>query len=119
MAIRTDRGDYLLTGANANGSTGVNYIDARGMSDKALVIYSSSGNGPTAGGCSAIVELLHSHDLTAWTVVARYTSLRTTAATAVVTTGPFSYLRAQAVLVYSAAQTGTAFASMFVRPGMV
>ena len=117
--VRSDRGAYLLSGERANGLTGTNIIDARGMSDRVMVTYSGSALPPSAGGGSAIIELIHSHDLTAWTLIGRLTALESTAATAVFSSGPYAYLRARTSAIYSAAATGTAAPGLFVRPGMV
>lgn len=116
MAVYTDRGTYIASGAAVEGAL-TTIVDLRGTNGTFFRCNSGSGNGPTAG-ASAIFNVEHSHDMTAWTVIETVTASKGTVATAFHSAGAYSYLRANIVKVYSAAQTGTGSVWIFVRPGV-
>ena len=119
--IRSDRAEYLYSGKGVQGTATANthpaetaWIDARG-SDGFLVWRSGSSDGPTAGG-SATFTLLHSHDKINITPIDKFTAIWGTGATAAYSAGPYAYIGIRLDQVYSAAQTGTGFAFIWISP---
>ena len=115
MGVRQDRAGYLLSGVSAQ-KTG-SAIDMRASNGHFMRFYSASADGPSANG-SAIYDLLHSHDLTAWTVLERVTAVEAAIGTAHFSAGAYAYLMASASLLYSAAETGTAALWLHITPGI-
>lgn len=116
MPTRGHREGILLSGIAASGLGGT-AIDLRASNGKFFRYSSASSDGPT-GGASAVFELLHSHDLTAWTVLERITAVEGTVATAFHSDGAYGYIIASASLVWSAAETGTASVYVYVQGGI-
>ncbi len=116
MATRGHRQGTLLDGFSASG-LGPTAIDLRASNGSFFRYSSASADGPT-GGASAVFELLHSHDLTAWTVLERVTAVEGAVATAFHSDGAYGYIKASASLVWSAAETGTASVWVYVQGGI-
>lgn len=116
MAGRVHREGILLNGFSAQ-AVGPTALDLRASNGSFFRYSSASGDGPTAG-ASANFQLLHSHDLTAWTVLEEVTAVEGAVATAFHSDGAYGYIKASANLVYSAAQTGTGSVWVFVHAGI-
>lgn len=112
-----DWGTYLLSGQSAQGS-GTPIIDLRATNGKFYRYLSASANGPSAS-ASAVYNLLHSHDKTAWTILETVTAQKGDESTRWFSDGAYGYLMAEVPKVYSAAQSGTASLWVFVRPGVI
>ncbi len=116
MGIRTPREAYLLSGISAQ-VTGGKVIDMRATNGHFVRWYSASADGPTGNG-SAIFQLLHSHDQTAWTIIETVTAVEGVMGTAQYSGGAYGYLMASANKVYSAAETGTGAVWVHIQPGV-
>ena len=116
MAGRVFREGILLDGFSATG-VGPTALDLRASNGSFFRYSSASGDGPTAG-ASAVFQLLHSHDLTAWTVLEEITAVEGAVATAFHSDGAYGYIKASAKSIHSAAQTGTGSVWVYVHGGI-
>jgi hypothetical protein len=115
MAVRAIRAGWSLSGVSAS-ATG-SAIDVRASNGRVYRYISASANGPTAGG-SSIIDIRHSHDLTAWMVVESVTAVKGTQYTAWHSAGAYGYFRADVRLTYSAAETGTGVMAVWLQGGI-
>lgn len=115
MAIRAQRAGWSLSGVSAS-ATG-SAVDMRASNGNFFRYISASADGPTAGG-SAIMDMRHSHDLTAWMVIDTITATKGTQYTGWYSAGAYAYIRMDTRLVYSAAQTGTGTMYVWIQAGV-
>jgi hypothetical protein len=113
--VHSHREAWSLSGVSAS-ATG-SAIDLRASNGHFYRYVSGSANGPTAGG-SSIIDLRHSHDLTAWMVLETLTAVKGTQYSAWHSAGVYAYIRADVRLAYSAAQTGTGVTYCWIQPGV-